>query len=293
MLHRSPPPDPEAVSPSCPSHKSEANRKPERKRKRSREPEASQQSPSDKRPRVDTKDGQSINQVETWLQNGSYPEDYFESDNKTWEDIKAETSARRPEADEMNDLARPLLARKKTAASLCRQALKASTIAPTEKTDDKSLPYRNPGYEILLRLKGSYLIESSDGITDDSVHACQNLLAMTQTVPQDSLFRDDLFRETCDKLRSRNEARVVEDISRLIVPSAEILTTYGATELKHLIVNVNERWAESIPVTDTRPQPDFCVEFGFSAFTDSQLRNLIPYVGDISPINYLSFFLTT
>ncbi|KAI9748635.1 MAG: hypothetical protein M1815_003094 [Lichina confinis] len=112
-------------------------------------------------------------------------------------------------------------------------------------------------------------------------------------VPQDSLFRDDLFRETCDKLRTRNESRVVEDISRLLVPSAETLATYGAAELKHLVVNVNERWAESIPVTDTRPQPDFCVGFSLSAFTDSQLRNLTPYIGDLPPVNYFSFFLAT
>ena len=44
-------------------------------------------------------------------------------------------------------------------------------------------------------------------------------------MPKDSLFRDDLFEKTCRKI----EARVIQDIARLIVPSAETLATYGAT----------------------------------------------------------------
>lgn len=194
--------------------------------------------------------------------------------------------ATRFEANEKTNIAH-ILARKKTAASQRRQALEVSTTATTE---DKSLPYRDPAYTTLLSLKGSHLAESPEGITDDSKHVCQTLLTTTQPIPQNSLFRDDLFRETCYKLQSRNEARIVADISRLIVPSAETLATYGAVELAHLVVNFDERWAESIPITDTCPQPDYCVGFGLSAFTDSQLRNLTPYIGDLPPVNYLSFF---
>ncbi|KAI9782857.1 MAG: hypothetical protein M1816_001677 [Peltula sp. TS41687] len=290
--HLPPPLNPDAVSPLGLPHEFEANLKPDRKRKRSQEAEASQDH-SEKRPRVKTNDNRSSRRVETWLRKGSYPEDFFESGNKTWEDIKADTMATRLEANEANDLARPLLARKKSTAYLRQQGLEGSMITHTEKSEDKSVPYRNAGYETLLRLKGSHLVDSPEGITDDSELDCQTLLTTTQMVPQDSLFRDDLFRATCDKLRTRNESRVVEDISRLLVPSAETLATYGAAELIHLVVNVNERWAESIPVTDTRPQPDFCVGFSLSAFTDSQLRNLTPYIGDLPPVNYFSFFLAT
>jgi len=287
-LHRPPPPDPEAVTPSCPPHESEANRKPERKRKRSQEVEASQ-SPSEKRLRADINDNRSNRGVETWLQKGSYPEDYFEPGNTTWEDIKADTS-RRLGTNEMNNL----LARKKSAASLHRQALEANTPTPTEKIEDKSLPYRSPGYERELKNRGgSYLDEANEGITEDSKTLCQTLLTTIQAVPQDSLFRDDLFDITCRKLRNRNESRTVEDVSPLIAPSAETLAAYGATELDHLVFNINERWNESLPITDTRPQPDRCVGFSESAFTGDQLQKLKPYIGSLVPVNYLSVFLAT
>ena len=193
----------------------------------------------------------------------------------------------------MNDLARHLLARKKSVASLHRQVLDASTTTTTEKAEDKSLPYRSLGYEDELAIKGSHLVESLEGITEDSKLVCQNLLITAQAIPQNTLFRDDLLKETCERLRNRNEARIVEDISPLIAPSAETLAIYGATELKHLIFNINERWGESIPITDTRPQPDRCVGFSRSAFTADQLQRLKPYVGDLVPINYFSFFLAT
>ncbi|KAL8652530.1 MAG: hypothetical protein Q9210_002628 [Variospora velana] len=290
VFHRSAPPDP------FPLHKRGVNRKLEHKRKRSQEPEASQESPLDKRPRVDTNDKRSSHRVERWVLEGSYPEDYFKSGDKTWEDIKIDTSATRPEAGGMNNSAHPLLAKQKSTASLKdlrRQALAANTITPTETTEDKSLPYRSPGYTAQLADQGSYLVESPEGITDDSELICQNLLTTAQAVPQDTLFRDNLFEETCTKLRDRNEARIVEDISPLIAPSAETLTTYGATALRSLVFNINERWGESFPITDTRPQPDRCVGFSRSAFSQTQLQKLKPYIGSLVPVNYISYFLAT
>lgn len=103
-----------------------------------------------------------------------------------------------------------------------------------------------------------------------------------------------MFQEACAKLRSRNAARVISDIARLIVPSAETLATFGATELKHLIVGINERWNESIAVTSTRPQPDFCVGFEQFAFTQDQLERLEPFTGDVLAAKKpSSFFLAT
>ena len=63
--------------------------------------------------------------------------------------------------------------------------------------------------------------------------------------------------------------------------------------MSHLIFNTNERWGESIPITDTCPHPDRCVGFSESAFTDNQLQKLKPYIGSLVPVNYLSFFLAT
>jgi len=56
------------------------------------------------------------------------------------------------------------------------------------------------------------------------------MFEMERTVPQDSLFHDDIFDKTCEKMKGRNKARVVQDIARLIVPSAETLATFGAKQ---------------------------------------------------------------
>ncbi|MCJ1227908.1 hypothetical protein MMC12_004567 [Toensbergia leucococca] len=72
--------------------------------------------------------------------------------------------------------------------------------------------------------------------------------------------------------------------------------TYGAAHLEHLIVGMNERWNESIPIITTavRPQPDFSVGFKRSAFTQDQLRKLEPFTENVYAATKLcSFFLAT
>ena len=44
----------------------------------------------------------------------------------------------------------------------------------------------------------------------------------------------------------------LQDISRLIVPSAETLATYWATDLDYLINDINEGWTDSISVQGPR-----------------------------------------
>ena len=131
------------------------------------------------------------------------------------------------------------------------------------------------------------------GIKNESKTVCENLLRGVQDVPRDSLFRDNLFESTMRKMRTRNETRVIRDISLLIVPSAEILATYGANSLDCLIESVNEGWNDSIPVTKTRPQPDYAVGFRREAFTEDQLRRLEPFVGEITDSRNESYFMAT
>ncbi|KAI9790623.1 MAG: hypothetical protein M1816_004956 [Peltula sp. TS41687] len=136
-------------------------------------------------------------------------------------------------------------------------------------------------YEVLLATKGSYMGKSQLGIIDASRRMCRRLLEEPQTVPQNSLFRDDIFDTTCERIRSRNETRVCRDIALLIVPSAEIIYLYGATHLECLIEITNEGWNNSIRLTSPRPQPDYAVGFRREAFTEDQLKKLEPFVGDV------------
>jgi hypothetical protein len=78
----------------------------------------------------------------------------------------------------------------------------------------------------------------------------------------------------------------------LIVPSAETLAIYGATHLNPLIESVNEGWNSAKPFYGPRPQPDYSVRFGRSAFTDDQLKKLKPFVGEV-PDTFTSYFMAT
>ena len=193
------------------------------------------------------------------------------------------------------EMAHLFLARAKSSASLRRQVLEANTGTPTQETEDKSAVYKDSSYALFLKEQGSFLDEFSERIEEQSKNECQTLLNIEQTVPQDSdtLFRDDVFQAVCAKLRDRSEARVIDNIAQLIVPSAKILATYGAIHLDRLVVGMNDRWNKSIPLTLTaaRPQPDFSVGFQQSAFTKEQLNKLESFTGNIFAWNKFSSFV--
>ena len=155
--------------------------------------------------------------------------------------------------------------------------------------DSSNSQYNTLTYKVKLERMGSYMREYSDtgsdngGTRDKAAHAetyCRSLMETEQTVPQDSLFRDDRFKKICIKIEGRNEAIVLQDIGRLIVPSAENLAIYGATHLEHLHETVNEIWTRMIEYAGTLPKPDYAVGFKRSAFTDEQMNKLLPLVGE-------------
>jgi len=119
-----------------------------------------------------------------------------------------------------------------------------------------------------------------------------NFTGEKQKIPYEGLFRDDLFDKTCRKIQDRNEAKVIQDISRLLVPSADTLETQGAAHLEHLTESVNEGWNSAIPFYGPRPRPDYSVGFSRSSFTNEQLEKLKPFTGEIAD-SYTSYFMGT
>jgi len=175
-----------------------------------------------------------------------------------------------------------LLARKKSSSNLSRKRSNSATsTTPSDQKprEEKSAPYRDARYPLLLQTKGSYMDISELGITDTSKNLVRELLDGEQSVPKETLFDDDIFVNACRNLENKNESRIIQDISRLIVPSAESLAL-RVKNRKHVIESVNEGWINSIPLTGTRPQPDYSVGFRREAFTDDQLAKLSPFIGD-------------
>ena len=186
-----------------------------------------------------------------------------------------------------------LLARKRSTASLRRKRSDSSlftAVTPSDQRprEEKSAPYRSPMYETLLESLGnSYMKNSKLGISDASKALCQGLLEKKYDTPKDTLFRDDAFQRACENLQGKNEPRVILDIARLLVPSPEALALFGAEDLDILTESVNEGWNCSVPITPTRPQPDFSVGFRRFMFTDDQFKKLRPLLGDFENLSYL------
>lgn len=216
-------------------------------------------------------DRSSVHPIGFWAREGHWPREYLKADMER------------------------VLARKRSLFSLRRkQSDSASSATPSDQRprEEKSAQYRDSCYETLLEIKGVFMAKSKLDITSESKTLCNSLLEKNQPVPKNSLFRKDSFESTCKKIRNGNEARVIQDISRLIVPSAESLATLGAIHLENLVESVNEGWNNSIPLTGTRPQPDYSVGFRREAFTDDQLAKLSPFIGDFIADD-LSLFMAT
>ena len=247
----------------------------------------------------------STDPLQYWVQTGKWRKEYFEQDSQVRADFERGKSpgelgrrdllqkqyTRAPFQKMASTHLHDFLARKKSSASLRRKQSQSTlqTLSDQPSRESKSSQYNSPDYEIRLERKGSYMreyddIDDDDDDDDDEVKnmktLCKALLERDQTVPQDSLFRDDLFKKTCEKVRNRNEAIVVQDITRLIVPSAENLAIYGAKHLNYLYETVNEGWTSMAEFEGTLPQPDYSVGFGRSAFTREQLDKLKPFVGE-------------
>ncbi|MCJ1352073.1 MAG: hypothetical protein MMC33_002057 [Icmadophila ericetorum] len=201
---------------------------------------------------------------------GRWPKKYFEQDSQVREDLEQdswleeqmENLTQVVEYVEINGYRYPRPIGKLPTSLRWKQSDSSlNGSSDQQKRESKSAPYRDTRYNTLLATKGSFMNKSELDITMESKKLCQHLLELNQAAPKDSLFRDDLFEKTCQKIGDRNEARAIQDISRLIVPSAETLATYGATNLDHLIEGVNEGWVGSIAVEGPKPQPDYSVGF--------------------------------
>ena len=262
---------------------------PPRKRPRTSPPSCTAKGGSKKETATETSE-KNADPLEYWIRTKRWPKEYFEQDSQVREDLEQDSwleeqmeySTEVVQYVEIDGRRYPRPVRK-VPTSLRRKQSDSSLTGSSDQTnrESKSVAYRDTRYTTLLAAKGSFTDKSDLGITDASKSLCRRLLESAQDVPKDSLFRDDLFEKTCRKIQDRNEARVIQDISRLIVPSAETLATYGATDLDHLIEGVNEGWTGSIPVQGPRPQPDYSVGFRRSAFTDEQLNKLDPLIGSV------------
>lgn len=104
----------------------------------------------------------------------------------------------------------------------------------------KNTSYRIARYITLFENKRNYMYKLDLNITKTSKNFYRRFLKLKQFIHKNSLFRDDLFKKTCFKIKDKNETKIIQNIVRLIDSFAKILVIYEITHFKHLIKNVNE-----------------------------------------------------
>lgn len=132
---------------------------------------------------------------------------------------------------------------KKVSISFRRKQSNSSLIDSSDqnKRKSKNIAYRNIRYIILLKNKESYIRKfDNDNISKNMKNLYQMLLKKKQIISQNFLFRKDIFKKTCRKIENRNEAKVIQDIVRLIVSFVETLAIYKTTHLDYLIEDINK-----------------------------------------------------
>lgn len=176
-------------------------------------------------------------------------------------------------------------------------ASQASTSTPSDRrAKEDGTPYNDGRYEELLRTKGVIMAQvtsDEEACKAESHQEIQTLLETDQPVPQNTAFQDGSYVKLFNCIRPKNEARIVQDIARLVVPSAETFYILGDESLVYLSESVNEGWNRTVPFVGTRPQPDYAVGFKQDAFSVEQIEKLAPHVPGGIMGSKRSYFLAT
>lgn len=149
-----------------------------------------------------------------------------------------------------------------------------SPSASASSRDAKSHAYKAVNYVTILETKGCFMRQSPAGPTSEDLALCQRLLHQPVETPPGTLFDDEFIEDFHDALRNRSEARLLVDLHRLLMPSAENLFIQGKKELKDVIDGYNDPWLKTEPIYGPKPQPDHARGLRWSTFSDGQRRKL-------------------
>ncbi|KAF2722497.1 hypothetical protein K431DRAFT_283909 [Polychaeton citri CBS 116435] len=245
----------------------------------------------------------SNDRVGHWIRHQRWPKRCFESDKSTQLYSTRETRIQSWDHERRPlDMPREVInyfAVSKSATSLRQSGSGAGSTTPSTQAQsgqgskkEKGIEYKSRKYVGLLANVKVHMAPNQRGPSDKANQLLNDLQKGSQNIPDRSRVSDDIFSHTCRRLaRPRNEAKLVQDVSRLLVPSAEELADFGAEHLKLLVESVNEGWDSAKNLIGSRPQPDYAVGFDKSAFTSTQIARLSPFVGH--PTADYSFFMAT
>ncbi|KAK1808197.1 hypothetical protein LTR12_017447 [Friedmanniomyces endolithicus] len=129
-------------------------------------------------------------------------------------------------------------------------------------------------HEEKMEETGLIMADRQGAISDQCRELCKRILVATAAVPVSSYCRKKQLHKVLERLRYRNEARVVRDVTPLVVPSAELLHIGGNTGLQHAVEALNAQWDGIATLCGPMPKPAFVAGISPSAFTPEEKYRL-------------------
>jgi hypothetical protein len=121
---------------------------------------------------------------------------------------------------------------------------------------------------------GLVMAEHGARVTEDCKQLWKDIRDADFALPENPLFQKERLLQVLDRVRFRNEARVVRDITPVIVPSAELLHIDGHQDLPCVTESMNAQWDNIATLCGPMPKPDFVGGISPSAFTADQREKL-------------------
>ncbi|KAL9004627.1 MAG: hypothetical protein Q9188_002569 [Gyalolechia gomerana] len=119
--------------------------------------------------------------------------------------------------------------------------------------------------------------------TSASQQLCEEFLDGNHNLPANPLYNDHEFASLLTRLSSRNEARVLRDLTPMIMPSVEHLDILGTPALSDLTEELNAEWTKCNSLAGPRPKPDCAVGLRHSAFNEEEMKRLKFYTAPNRP----------
>lgn len=246
--------NPEATKASQQPQESDINRRPERKRNRSQE--QTRDEPAEKQARSSSPgcaktgdiDRREDRWIENWIKAVPWPEWSF---------------------DKGFEMSQQQLAKKRSSSSMSYSHGVKEGRYPVAHTSSYEQEILKPAGIILDHQLGDA------AVGEDAKELCKTLLDTIYEPPLNSLFEGDLFFKVINGIRNEGEGRVVRDLQADLVPSAEILSFRGLSEVNYLKETIKVLWNNVASVAGPTPCPDFTVGLLPSAFTESERETLL------------------
>ncbi|KAL9015857.1 MAG: hypothetical protein Q9185_006772, partial [Variospora sp. 1 TL-2023] len=160
-----------------------------------------------------------------------------------------------------------------------KRSLSRSTSYTQSVKDGKNPKAYTPAYQQVLTSASIFMNTNASrpAITAESQRLCSDYLHGNYDLPANPLYHDDEFSQLLARLSDRNEARVVRDLTPMIMPSAEHLHSLGDEDLSDLAEELNAEWAKCNSLAGPRPKPDCAAGLKPSAFTEEEIMKLKVY----------------